>query len=48
MTEVESIVHSTTLVTDAVIDRRGANAGMLVIAGSRDILVMSFEQASLE
>ena len=42
--EVESIAHGTTLVTNAVIERRGANTGMLVTAGFRDILDMGFEQ----
>ena len=44
MAEVESIVHGTTLVTNAVIERRGAKTGMLVTAGFRDILDMGFEQ----
>ena len=44
MNEVESIAHGTTLVTNSVIERRGANAGMLVTAGFRDILDMGFEQ----
>ena len=44
MAEVESIAHGTTLVTNAVIERRGANTGMLVTAGFRDILDMGFEQ----
>ena len=42
--EVESIAHGTTLVTNAVIERRGATTGMLVTAGFRDILDMGFEQ----
>ena len=44
MAEVESIAHGTTLVTNAVIERRGAKTGMLVTAGFRDILDMGFEQ----
>ena len=44
MAEVESIAHGTTLVTNAVIERRGARTGMLVTAGFRDILDMGFEQ----
>ena len=44
MDEVESIAHGTTLVTNSVIERRGANTGMLVTAGFRDILDMGFEQ----
>ena len=44
MAEVETIAHGTTLVTNAVIERRGAKTGMLVTAGFRDILDMGFEQ----
>ena len=44
MAEVESIAHGTTLVTNAVIERRGAKTGMLVTEGFRDILDMGFEQ----
>ena len=44
MDEVESIAHGTTLVTNSVIERRGAKTGMLVTAGFRDILDMGFEQ----
>ena len=44
MTEVESVAHGTTLVTNSVIERKGAKTGMLVTAGFRDILDMGFEQ----
>ncbi|MCY4452457.1 MAG: hydantoinase/oxoprolinase family protein [Immundisolibacterales bacterium] len=44
MAAVESIAHGTTLVTNSIIERRGARAGMLVTAGFRDILDMGFEQ----
>ena len=44
MAEVDTIAHGTTLVTNAVIERRGAKTGMLVTAGFRDILDMGFEQ----
>ena len=44
MAEIETIAHGTTLVTNAVIERRGAKTGMLVTAGFRDILDMGFEQ----
>ena len=47
MAEVESIAHGTTLVTNTVIERSGANTGMLVTLGFRDILDMDFEQAPL-
>ncbi|MSP68131.1 MAG: hydantoinase/oxoprolinase family protein [Alphaproteobacteria bacterium] len=41
--EVGAIVHGTTLVTNAVITRRGARTGMLVTAGFRDILEIGTE-----
>ncbi|BBK41051.1 hypothetical protein STVA_10710 [Allostella vacuolata] len=41
--QVGDIVHGTTLVTNAVIERRGAVTGMLVTAGFRDILDMGYE-----
>ena len=44
MGAVESIAHGTTLVTNSVIERRGAKTGMLVTAGFRDLLDMGFEQ----
>ncbi|MEQ1613209.1 MAG: hydantoinase/oxoprolinase family protein, partial [Hyphomicrobiaceae bacterium] len=42
--EVEDVVHGTTLVTNAVIERRGAVTGMLVTAGFGDIMDMGFER----
>jgi N-methylhydantoinase A len=36
--ELEGVVHGTTLVTNAVIERKGARTGMLVTAGFRDVL----------
>ncbi len=41
---VEAISHGTTLVTNAVIERKGAVTGMLVTEGFRDILDMGLEQ----
>ena len=41
---VEAISHGTTLVTNAVIERKGALTGMLVTEGFRDILDMGLEQ----
>jgi len=41
--EVHDIVHGTTLVTNAVIERKGAVTGMLTTAGFRDILDMGYE-----
>ncbi len=43
MAELESIAHGTTLVTNAVIERRGASTGMLVSEGFRDVLDMARE-----
>jgi N-methylhydantoinase A len=42
--DVSDIVHGTTLVTNAVIERRGAITGMLATAGFSDILDMGFER----
>src|ERR1700730_13730749 len=44
ITDVSDIVHGTTLVTNAVIERRGAVTGMLATAGFSDILDMGFER----
>ncbi len=41
---VDEIVHGTTLVTNAVIERRGARTGMLVTRGFADALEMGLEQ----
>ena len=42
--EVSDVVHGTTLVTNAVIERKGAVTGMLATAGFSDILDMGFER----
>jgi len=42
--EVQSVVHGSTLVTNAVIERRGAVTGMLVNKGFRDILDIANER----
>src|SRR5215471_10083518 len=42
--DVTNVVHGTTLVTNAVIERRGAVTGMLVTQGFSDILDMGFER----
>jgi N-methylhydantoinase A len=42
--EVAAIVHGTTLVTNAVIERKGAATGMLVTRGFRDVLDIAFER----
>ena len=43
MAELETVAHGTTLVTNAVIERRGACTGMLVSEGFRDVLEMARE-----
>lgn len=42
--EVSRIVHGTTLVTNALIERRGARTGMLVTEGMRDVLDIARER----
>ncbi|MBY8978285.1 hydantoinase/oxoprolinase family protein [Rhodobacteraceae bacterium NNCM2] len=42
--DVDHIVHGTTLVTNSVIERRGARTGMLVTKGFADILDIGREQ----
>lgn len=42
--DVTMIVHGTTLVTNAVIERRGAPTAMIVTAGFRDVLDIALEQ----
>lgn len=44
MSEVAHIVHGTTLVTNAIIERRGCKLGFLTTRGFRDILEMGTEQ----
>ena len=41
---VDTVVHGTTLVTNAVIERRGALTGMVTTAGFKDILDMRYEK----
>ena len=42
--DIGDIVHGTTLVTNALIERRGASLGLITTAGFRDILEMGTEQ----
>ncbi len=42
--DIGDIVHGTTLVTNALIERRGARLGLITTAGFRDILEMGTEQ----
>jgi len=44
LAQVGDVVHGTTLVTNAVIERKGAATGMLATAGFSDILDMGFER----
>ncbi|MBL8587781.1 MAG: hydantoinase B/oxoprolinase family protein [Methylobacteriaceae bacterium] len=44
LADVGEIVHGTTLVTNAVIERRGARLGLLTTQGFRDALEMGAEQ----
>ncbi|MBJ6127177.1 hydantoinase B/oxoprolinase family protein [Microvirga splendida] len=41
---VDEIVHGTTLVTNAIIERKGAKLGLLTTRGFRDIIEMGTEQ----
>jgi N-methylhydantoinase A len=42
--DLEQIVHATTLVTNALIERRGARTALLATAGFRDVLEMARER----
>ncbi len=42
--QVEKILHGTTLVTNAIIERRGTDLGLITTAGFRDLLEMGTEQ----
>ena len=44
MGEVDTVVHGTTLVTNAIIERRGAETALLTTCGFRDVLEMGHEQ----
>ena len=44
LAEIGEIVHGTTLVTNALIERRGAKLGLITTAGFRDVLEMGTEQ----
>jgi 5-oxoprolinase (ATP-hydrolysing)/N-methylhydantoinase A len=44
LADVREIVHGTTLVTNAVIERKGAKLGLVTTRGFRDILEMGREQ----
>ncbi len=42
--DFSSVIHGTTLATNALIERRGAKVGALVTAGFRDILEIGYER----
>ena len=44
VSDLDQIVHGTTLVTNAIIERRGCKLGLLTTEGFRDILEMGTEQ----
>src|SRR5260370_40135059 len=44
LSAVGEIIHGTTLVTNAIIERRGARLGRITTEGFRDILEMGTEQ----
>ena len=44
LAEVDQVVHGTTLVTNAIIERAGARLGLLTTGGFRDVLEMGTEQ----
>lgn len=41
---LEAIIHGTTLVTNAVIERKGARTGMLTTGGFQDVLEIAYER----
>lgn len=42
--EIDSVVHGTTLATNALIERRGAKTAFVTTAGFRDVLAMRYEK----
>ncbi len=44
ISEISTLVHGTTLVTNALIERKGSRTGMLVTAGMRDIVDIARER----
>ncbi|PZW40850.1 5-oxoprolinase (ATP-hydrolysing)/N-methylhydantoinase A [Humitalea rosea] len=44
LSEIGELLHGTTLVTNALIERRGATLGLLTTAGFRDVLELGIEQ----
>ena len=44
MSDLDGLLHGTTIVTNAIIERRGRPTGLLTTAGFRDVLEMGHEQ----
>ena len=44
LADVDEMIHGTTLVTNAIIERHGAKVGLITTRGFRDILEMGTEQ----
>jgi 5-oxoprolinase (ATP-hydrolysing)/N-methylhydantoinase A len=44
LSDISEIVHGTTLITNALIERKGASLGMITTAGFRDVIEMGTEQ----
>lgn len=44
LTQVEAAIHSTTLIANAILERKGAQTALLTTKGFRDILAMGREQ----
>ena len=40
---VDAVIHGTTLITNAVIERKGSTVGMVTTAGFRDVIDMGLE-----
>ena len=40
---VDAVIHGTTLITNAVIERKGSTVGMVTTAGFGDVIDMGFE-----
>jgi N-methylhydantoinase A len=42
--EIGTVIHGTTLATNALIERKGANVGLITTAGFRDIIEIAYER----
>ncbi len=43
-TAIDSVIHGTTLATNALIERKGARVGLITTAGFRDIIEIAYER----